>query len=302
MGIRERHSLNASWVILTMGDRSDQIKEAIDSINSKSVSSVMPNPKSGAWTSCPEIAVVLNGAGALSMPEGVVCIHTEENIGVPAGRNIGASRVTGDILFFLDDDAAVGSKGLQDSVLKRFGSEPDLAVVSFRIVDPLSGSTMRHHIPRVGKRSLMDSGDVTSFLGGACAIRAEAFHSVGGFPDFFFYGLEETDLAWRLIDAGWRVSYDADLIVHHAQSCKRGCRFSTQLAVRNRVLVARRRIPAVLALFYVAVWSAITVFRARRLGFLLKGIKEGLGICVERKPMQWSTVWKLAKLGRPPII
>ena len=52
-----------------------------------------------------EIVVVGNGWDPVNIPAGVATHFLPENIGATAGRNAGAAVVTGDYLFFLDDDA-----------------------------------------------------------------------------------------------------------------------------------------------------------------------------------------------------
>ena len=57
-------------------------------------------------------------------------------------------------------------------------------------------------------RSAGLAGEVTAFLGGAVAVRRQAFDAAGGYPGEYFYALEETDLALGMIDAGWKYSFD----------------------------------------------------------------------------------------------
>ena len=44
-----------------------------------------------------------NGGGPGPVPEGVSVLTLPENVGIPAGRNRGADRVSGEWVFFLDD-------------------------------------------------------------------------------------------------------------------------------------------------------------------------------------------------------
>ena len=104
---------------------------------------------------------------------------------------------------------------------------------------------------------------MTTFLGGAAAIRRSAYLAAGGLPDLFFYGHEETDLAWRLIDRGYRLEYDAAArMCHHTLPNARHSTFRRQDG-RNRVLLARRNLPWPLAAVYLADWMALTVARER---------------------------------------
>lgn len=279
-----------SWILLTMGNRPGELATAISSIDRS------------AGATRTEIIVVANGAtGPVDVPDGVLLVELDENLGVPGGRNAGADRATGTILAFLDDDAEIVTPDLGDRLVEAFGADPELAVVSMRIVDPEQGRTARRHVPRIGGDPL-ESGPVTAFLGGASAIRADAFRSVGGLPAEFFYALEETDLGWRLLDDGWNLRYDADLVVEHPWTVIERHDFAERLTARNRVLLARRRLPWVLAPVYVLTWAAITVARTRRFGPWWQGTREGLSMRVERKAIRWRTVARMTRLGRPPII
>ena len=280
-----------SWVLLTMGDRPDELEAAIASI-----------PRAENHET--EVVVVANGASGVRVDDGVILTELADNVGVPAGRNHGAELASGQILVFLDDDALIADQSLSERLVEKFGSEPDLAVVGFRIADPNTGITARRHVPRPGNGDATRSGDVTSFLGGACAVRRDAFDQVGGLPGAFFYALEETDFAWRCIDRGWRVFYDAAALVHHPKTDVARHGGATRLTARNRVLLARRLLPWPLVPAYIGNWFVITSVRSRSRSAISEhwaGTREGWAATVDRTPMKWRTVWRLTKLGRPPL-
>src|SRR5699024_10262392 len=54
-----------------------------------------------------------------------------------------------------------------------------------------------------------------AFCGGAALLRVAALRSVGGVPAGFFCYYEDTDTAWRLRLAGWRIGSAPDAIVYH---------------------------------------------------------------------------------------
>ncbi len=279
-----------SWILLTRGDRPDDLAAAIDSI------------RRSAGATDIEVIVVANGAEApVHVDADVTLIETGENLGVPGGRNVGADAAGGDLLAFLDDDARIVADDLGDRMVAAFAGDPTLAALSFRIVDPEQGRTARRHVPRIGGDPL-ESGPVTYFLGGASALRTSAFRDAGGLPESFFYALEESDLAWRLLDRGWGIRYDAELTVAHPWTVIQRHDFAERLTARNRVLLARRRLPWPLVPVYILVWGVVTVGRSRRIGTWLHGTRQGLAAPVERAPMRWRTVWRMARLGRPPII
>ena len=106
------------------------------------------------------------------------------------------------------------------------------------------------------------SGEVAYFLGGACAIRREAYEQVGGYFTELFYGHEEIELSWRLIDAGWTIRYLADVEVFHPRTEIGRHADGWRLTGRNRVWIARRTLPWPVALIHVAAWLILGTARA----------------------------------------
>jgi GT2 family glycosyltransferase len=145
---------------------------------------------------------------------------------------------------------------------------------------------------------------VTTFLGGACVIRREAFEVAGGFPARFFYAHEETSLAWRLLDLGYTIRYAADLRIAHPALPPARHAVYHHLTARNRVLLARKHLPAVVAVLYVASWAVLGLLRSpggRRA--LLRGFVDGMRFSpVERSPISWRTVVRMTRYGRPPLV
>ncbi len=190
--------------------------------------------------------------------------------------------------------------------LELFLGNATLGVLAFRIVDPGTGETPRRYVPRLRAGSPARSSEVTHFLGGACAIRRSTFESVGGYPDMFFYAHEEIDLAWKALDKGFHLAYRGDLRIAHPTTRPSRHPDYYFFTTRNRVFVARRRLPLVIAFSYVLTWSAITLVRARRprdIRQILRGLAAGVRApCGGRRPMSWATIWRMARLGRPPII
>src|SRR5690348_15346223 len=162
-----------------MGDRGEELRRAIDSALAQR----------GAH---PEVIVVANGADVVAHA-GASVLRLPGNAGVAAGRNAGVAAASGDVILFLDDDGWYPDPGTGRYVAERFAAEPDLAVLSFRVTDPVTGAGARWHVPRLRAGDPERSSVVTTFAGGACAVRRSAFLAAGGFPEAFFYAHEETD-------------------------------------------------------------------------------------------------------------
>jgi GT2 family glycosyltransferase len=285
--------MRVSCVILTRGDRPVEVARAVQSARDQQDVEI-------------EVVVVGNGADPGSYTEGVRTVLLPDNIGIPAGRNRGVDASSGEIVFFLDDDAYYATASTMRQVCDAFVADDRLAVVSLRILDPAGGPGERRHVPRLRAGDPGRSSDVTTFLGGACAVRRRVFDQVGGLPDGFFYAHEETDFAWRALDAGYRITYAADsAICHPALPPTRHADFF-RMNARNRVFLARRNLPWPLAVVYLLDWMALTVARTRsrrNLAAWFRGFVRGfVEPCGPRRPISYRTAWRMTRLGRPPVI
>lgn len=288
-----QRELTVSLVVLTTGNRPDELQIALDSALAQS---------GVHWA---ELVVVFNGSALTPLRPQITAVALPENVGIPEGRNVGATRTTGDVIVFLDDDARfTGSQSLARAI-SAFSENPRVGAISFRLVDE-NGTTARRHVPRLGARRPLEGGEVTAFLGGAVAVRRAAFEAAGGYPGEFFYSMEESDLSLGMIDAGWTIRYEPAVEVFHPRSEPARHTDHIRHAARNRVLLARRRLPWVVGFAYVANWIMVTLARERLRGTVLRalaqGTRDGLRQRSDRSPIRWRTVWELTRLGRPPII
>jgi GT2 family glycosyltransferase len=280
-------------VVLSQGTRPGELSKAVGSVLAQRSVDL-------------DCVVVGNGWSPSDLPAGVRSVALPENVGIPEGRNIGAAEVTGDVLLFLDDDAELVGTDLLASVVAAFDADPSLGVVQPRALDPAGRPTARRHVPRLRAADPSRSGDVAWFWEGASFIRRTAFDEVGGWPGEFFYGHEGIEVAWRVIDAGYRVHYAAELSVLNPEAEPfRGAQHQYMNA-RNRVWVARRNLPVPLLVGYLAVWGTATVVRVRTVAGLRaigRGFADGARLpSGERRPIRWRTAWRLTTLGRPPVV
>ena len=159
--------MKVSVVVLTMGNRPAELERAVRSaLEQKDV----------------DVEVVLVGNGADvpgSWPEAVTVVRLPENLGIPGGRNRGVEASTGELILFLDDDGWYESPELGAHLRDMFTAEPGLGIVSFRVRDPEGGPGERRHVPRLRAGDPLRSSDVTTFLGGACAMRRAVFEVAG---------------------------------------------------------------------------------------------------------------------------
>lgn len=288
--------------VVTMGNRPAEVDALLASVAKQDVAPA-------------RIVIVGNGcplpefAERLGLPGEVTPVEVDENLGCPGGRNVGLRtlREFGDIdvVVELDDDGLLVDADVLRKVRDLYAGDPRLGIVGFRIADE-HGETQRRHVPRVGARDPMRGGPVTGFLGGGHALSMRMLDEIGDWPAEFFFAHEETDVAWRAADAGWTVLYEPGLLLQHPKTSPARHAIYHRVTARNRVWLVRRRLPLPLIPVHLGIWVLLTLLRTRSAGGLrawFGGFVEGFRVSGgERRPMRWRTVWRLTRLGRPPVI
>src|SRR5688572_8487853 len=84
-------------IVLTQGRRRPELAAAVGSLLAQRGVEV-------------DVVVVGNGWAPEGLPDGVKSVHLPEDVGIPGGRNAGVPAVSGELLFFLDDDARLRSE------------------------------------------------------------------------------------------------------------------------------------------------------------------------------------------------
>jgi glycosyltransferase involved in cell wall biosynthesis len=140
--------------------------------------------------------------------------------GLAAARNRGASETSGGIIVFCDDDVVPGPEflhELRDECARGADIVLPLVRVAHWVPDVLLAREQRAWDARVahamrGGRVAMDH---VHFI--ATAVRRESFEALGGFDASFTragaWGKEDTELAYRLLAAGYRVVCRDDLVL-----------------------------------------------------------------------------------------
>ena len=254
-----------------------------------------------------DLVVVGNGWEPVGLPVGVKSLHLPENLGIPGGRNRGAEAVSGEYVFFLDDDASIPSLTFLLDAIAQIEADPSIGLLQPRVVDPSGVENPRRWIPRIRKGDPAQSSNVFSVWEGATLLPRAVFDATGGWAEPFFYAHEGIELAWRVWDQGKRVLYAGDLVAHHPAIDPARHAYYFRLNARNRVWLAKRNLPWVLVPFYVGSWTGIQILRWFRrpaalkawFGGWLAGWREKPG---GRRGIKWVTVWRMTLAGRPPLV
>jgi len=304
------------WVVLTRGDRPTALTAALASLRASpstgSIVVVLNGPAAGATIDPGSLGSDLDSGGADSdgldsggaAGDGVMVVESAENLGVPGGRDLGLESTRSPLVGFLDDDARLVSTDALGSVLQQFATDPSLGAMSLRLVDE-DGNTSRRHVPRRGAGGADRSGPVATFLGGASIIRRCAYLEAGRYWADLVYGHEELDLAWRLIEHDYSIRYEADISVYHPHTEISRHADGWWRTGRNRVLIARRNLPAPIMAAHSVAWLVIGTLRAPGGDCRRRYIAGWFGawrLAVDRNPLSWSTLRRLGQLGRFPIV
>jgi GT2 family glycosyltransferase len=281
-------------VLLTQGTRPDDLHRGIRSLLAQQNVTL-------------DIICVGNGWRPTGLPPGVRSLGLPVNLGIPAGRNRGVSEVSGEYVFFLDDDASIPDPQFLITAVRKLRADPTIGLIQPRVVDPTGVASPRRWVPRIRKGSATHSSNVFSVWEGAVILPRTVFDATGGWAEPFFYAHEGIELAWRVWDQGLRTWYAGDLVANHPVILQTRHADYYRLNARNRVWLARRNLPGVFAPVYVGVWTAIQILRWVRNGAALRawfgGWREGwLSDPGERRPISARTVWRMTLAGRPPIV
>ena len=279
-------------IVLTQGRRPAELAAALDSLAAQA----------GVEH---ESVVVGNGWTPIDLPAGVRAVALAEDRGIPGGRNAGVDAVGGELLFFLDDDARLAAPDALARVAERF-QDPGLGMLQLRVRPSDGGPAPRDWVPRLRVGDPARSSELTAVWEGAVAVRRTVFEQAGGWPEEFRRGHEGVDLAWRIMDTGRRVVYAGDIEVLHPSYRTAPHDHSAYYGARNRVFLARRNLPLPLGVLYVAgfVLRMLPVLRTpARARAALRGYRDGLRQpCGPRRRLRASTLWRMTRAGRPPVI
>lgn len=151
-------------------------------------------------------------------------IHSPSNLGVTKGRNFALQYAKGEIVIFLDDDAVLQNKDSLQNVVKSFKEKGkdgrEIAIVSFKVLYYSNFQMQVNALPHKQFRKYKDKQTFYTyyFAGGAHAIKRKILNEAGNLPEEFFYGMEEYDLSYRLIEKGYCIKYDSSIVMLHKES------------------------------------------------------------------------------------
>jgi glycosyltransferase involved in cell wall biosynthesis len=167
-----------------------------------------------------EVIVVVDGedseSEAIAAAFGRKSLKLSVNAGPAKARNVGAKQATGDVLFFLDADVALGAETLYQIQVAFERPSLDALIGSY---DDAPGApnflsqykNLLHHYTHQCAR-----GKASTFWGACGAIRRSVFESVSGFDEKYRTpSIEDIELGYRLTRHGYRIDLNKHVQVKH---------------------------------------------------------------------------------------
>jgi len=151
-------------------------------------------------------------------------INHNENLGVARGRNFLIEKARAPYLLILDDDVEFKQTDALRKISLLFSKEQfiqsNTAVITLNIHYYSTQDRQLTAFPHKKQKKYIDKHWFFTyyFIGAAHLMKRELFAKTGLYPTDFFYGMEEYDLSYRIIQAGYSLGYDDSVIVLHKES------------------------------------------------------------------------------------
>ncbi|GCL39302.1 putative glycosyltransferase [Sphaerospermopsis reniformis] len=158
------------------------------------------------------------------------------NRGFGAGNNAGAKVAKGEFLFLLNTDTIITSNILPH-LINLMEENPEVGIIGPKLLFP-DGSFQISFSPKISIKGEIEAKKLQSYaqfptklnpleqdfkqikevdivVGAALFIRADLFHSLGGFDENFFMYFEESDLCQRVKNKGYKILYTPQVSLIH---------------------------------------------------------------------------------------
>jgi len=229
-----------------------------------------------------------------------------ENLGVARGRNFAIKKGRAPIIIMLDDDAVLQNKDCLVNLVEEFetkNTERPKAIVSFKVLYYDTLQMQQNALPHKRFNEYKDKSffETYFYAGGAHAVKRELIENLGLYPEDFFYGMEEYDLSYRVLEAGYTIVYSDKIVMLHKESPQGRKPKEEKLRMMwvNKSKVAYRYLPN--KYYYTTAWMWSFQY-LRMTGFNLKGYFKGwkeiraISKTEQRKPVKPATLTYLKKL------
>ena len=231
-------------------------------------------------------------------------IASPENLGVSKGRNFAIGQATAPLLLMLDDDCELAEKNALQTIDQLFAAKPKTAIISLKVEYFQNRQMQVNAFPhkQFEQFKLLPHFETYYFAGGAHIARKQVMEEVGNYPAQFFYGMEEYDLSYRILNAGYSIEYNAGVTMLHKESPEGRQPNKEKVSGMwlNKTIVAYTYLPKGYAVTTALMWSLFYLAKTNFdiLGFL-KNWSAILKIPnqIKRTPLSYTTLQYLNKVN-----
>ena len=223
-------------------------------------------------------------------------IRSKENLGVARGRNMGIALAKAPIVITIDDDAYFKEN---DALIKiaqlfqsEFAKENNVGVFCFKVFYGSTGELQTTAFPHKKIKKYRTKNQFLSYyyIGCGHAILKEVYNRAGEYPTDFFYGMEEYDLSYRILNCGYRIAYNSSVAIIHNESPMGRTPHAEKMQMLwvNKSKVAYRYLPNIYFITTALMWS---------IQFLIK-TKFNWSLYIEG----WKKIFKIPKVEQRKTI
>jgi GT2 family glycosyltransferase len=208
-------------------------------------------------TFAPERVVIVDDSSTDASPEllrkleksdrRIKVVSTVARSGVAVAKNLGIAECSSGLMAFMDNDA-VPAKDWAEKMAGRMLSSQEIGACASRVMymdkpDILNslGTTVDFigHGHGIGDNLMYEFAalpeEVLSPVGTAMMVRSDVLKKTAGYDEEFFYGYDDTDLAVRIRDMGYRIPAEPGAVAHHIGSFSSALTDSSYYNKRNRL-------------------------------------------------------------------
>lgn len=196
--------------------------------------------------------------------------YSNENLGVARGRNFALTKTTSPILIMLDDDCILENRDALLKISDEFSNNNTTrpkGIISFKVLYYESKQYQINAFPHKKFKSFKNRSffETYYYAGGAHAIKREVLDKVGEYPVDFFYGMEEYDLSYRILDSGYSIVYSDSIIMLHKESPlgRKTKKEKYKMMWLNKSKVAWRYLPKYYFLSTAILWSIYFLVKSK---------------------------------------
>jgi GT2 family glycosyltransferase len=203
-------------------------------------------------------------------------IISSKNLGVAGGRNLSIKEATGKYLLFMDDDSEISNTNVIQQILDLYikYEKEKLAIIGFLGKNPYSE---KFDMPLKNPKLIEGKQEIfyNLFFGYGHVFPKSLIDKTGYYQEDFFYGMEEYDLSYATIKAGYSILFTKELLMIHKQNPNgREPNNVTKLRMfTNKMIVVYKHLPLLYVITHFIAWSAFFLYKSKlALIMYLKGV------------------------------